>query len=474
MIKENRWQIIGLIGLALMIYLPTLNHQFIADDIFGIVNNPEIFKWGHVWQNPLVVLNRLEYWLIVNTFGVIPWPFRLVNILVHLMTAIGGFVLTEKLINKTVATVAAVLIIVHPLMIESVTWISGNGYSWYGMLLVWSLIFYLRAGKNWQQWLISVGLFLAALEFSEKAAVLPGILLVYRLAIDRKRGQWWDLAPYVFLSGLWLWLNLMGVGARLNYLQTEYNSNISIKPTIFVQMPVALTNYLGLMVWPDKLTLYHSELDVTKSKFIFMAGITMVYFLITGWCLLKGLRAGFFMSWLIIGLSPTLIPLGVAWIVAERYVYFASIGIYILIAWGLVSWSQKQEEIKIGWAVTVIIIISFLIRTMVRNQDWQDQDHLWLAAERTSPSSSQNHNNLGDLYGRRGDFNLSERHFKQAIELNPNYADAMHNLANIYVRLGQLEEAIKWYESALKNKPSLWQSEQQLKAVKDYLQTQGQ
>ena len=50
MIKENRWQIIGLIGLALMIYLPTLNHQFIADDIFGIVNNPEIFKWGHVWQ----------------------------------------------------------------------------------------------------------------------------------------------------------------------------------------------------------------------------------------------------------------------------------------------------------------------------------------------------------------------------------------------------------------------------------------
>jgi len=37
--------------------------------------------------------------------------------------------------------------------------------------------------------------------------------------------------------------------------------------------------------------------------------------------------------------------------------------------------------------------------------------------------------------------------------------------------MGQFEEAIKMYEAALKNKPSLWQSEQQLKAVREYLVT---
>jgi len=200
-----------------------------------------------------------------------------------------------------------------------------------------------------------------------------------------------------------------------------------------------------------------------------MAGITIIYLLATAWLLWRRKPAGFFLSWLVIGLSPTLVPLGVAWIVAERYAYFGAIGIFILIAWGLVSLSEKPKWIEAGWTITVIIICLLLVRTLVRNSDWQDQDHLWLAAERTSPTSPQNHNNLGDLYGRRGNLQLAEWHFKKAIELNPHYADAMHNLGNTYVRLGKLEEAIKMYEAALKNKPTLWQSEQQLKAVKEYL-----
>ena len=131
---------------------------------------------------------------------------------------------------------------------------------------------------------------------------------------------------------------------------------------------------------------------------------------------------------------------------------------------------------KKGWEKTVIAIVAIaiillFIRTLVRNRDWQDQDHLWLAAERTSPSSQQNHNNLGDLYSRRGDLKQAEWHFKKAIEINPSYADAMHNLANTYVMMGKFEEAIKWYEDALKNKPSLWQSQRQLEAVKEHLKS---
>lgn len=470
MIKNYRDPIIGLLFLLFLLYGFSLNHAFVSDDIYGIVNNPQISSWPWVWQNPLTILYKLMYFLIANVFGIIPWPFRLMNLAAHGLTAIGVMVLAGKLINKTTGIIAAVLVIAHPLMIESVTWISGNGYSWYAALLVWSLVFYIRAGRSIKRWLISLGLFLAALEFSEKAAVLPGILLVYRLVIDRKRGRWWDLIPYALLSGVWLWLNLLGIGARLNYLQTEYNSSAVDKPSFLVQVPVALTNYLGLIIWPDKLTLYHSEIDVTRSRFWLMSGITIVYFLLTGWCLLKGSRAGFFLAWLAIGLSPTLLPLGVAWIVAERYAYFASLGIYILAAGGLAHWAQKPKQSEAAWAMITLLVLCLSIRTLVRNYDWVDQDHLWLAAERTSPSSPQNHNNLGDLYGRRGDFKLAEWHFKRAIELNPNYADAMHNLANTYVQQGRLEEAIKFYEAALKNKPSLWQSQQQLDRINRYLE----
>lgn len=459
----------GLVGIA---YLWTVNFAFLSDDIFGIVNNPEIFKLSWVGQNPTVILNRLIYFSVANIFGIVSWPFRLVNIFVHLLTVIGVMVLVDKLINKRVGLVAAVLVAIHPIMIESVTWISGNGYSWYGSLLVWSLIFYIRADKSWQRWLISLALFLGALQFSEKAAVLPGLLLAYRLAVDRKRGRWWDLIPYVALSGLWLVMNIRGVGARLNYLETEYNSGggkpaVRISP--LVQVPVALSNYLGLIVWPDKLTLYHSELDMPRTTYRLVVSLTAVYFLATAWLLWRRSLIGFFLSWLVIGLSPTLVPLGVAWIVAERYAYFGVIGIFILVAWGLVRLSEKPKWAEAAWILTTLIICLLFIRTLVRNSDWQDQDHLWLAAERTSPSSPQNHNNLGDLYGRRREFKQAEWHFKKAIELNPVYGDAMHNLGNTYVQMGEFEEAIKWYESALKNKPSLWQSEAQIKAVREYL-----
>jgi len=464
--KSNKWRLIFLIGLVFLTYGWTLNHAFLSDDIFGIVNNPQIFQFDWVWQNPLIILNRFIYYSIANVWGIAPWPFRLVNILAHLAVVIGVMELGTRLINRQVGLLAASLVAVHPLMIESVTWISGGGYSIYSAFLIWSLIFYLKAEKKIKWLMVSVLLFLAALLYSEKAAVLPGILLVYRLVVNRKRGRWLDLAPYILLSLIWLIVNVRGIGNRLTYLETEYNGqNKEVKNSVFVQTPVAIGNYLGLLVWPDKLTLYHSELVVGKSKFFILSGVTLIYLSLTAWFLWRKRLEGFLLAWLIIGLLPTLIPLGVAWIVAERYVYFGTLGIYILVAWGLYQWSQKPKQAEVAWTVIVLLICLLWLRSVVRNSDWQDQDHLWLAAERTSPSSQQNHNNLGDLYGRKGDFKLAEKHFKQAIELNPNYADAMHNLANTYLQLNQPEEAIKWYREAIKNKPSLWQSHVQLGAI---------
>ncbi|MFH0942897.1 MAG: tetratricopeptide repeat protein [Candidatus Beckwithbacteria bacterium] len=472
-IKANKWQLVFLTGLVLITYGWTLNHAFLSDDIYGIVNNPQIFDFSWVWQNPLIVLGRFIYFSIAKMWGIVPWPYRLLNIMAHLLTVIGVMELTARLINRKVGLLAASLAAVHPIMIESVTWIAGGGHSIYGACLVWSLILYLKAEKKIKWLVISTVLFLAALQFSEKAAMFPGILLVYRLAVNRKRGRWLDLAPYILLSLIWLILNVRGIGSRLNYLETEYNSqNREAKNSVFIQTPVAIGNYLGLMVWPDKLTLYHSELIVGKSKFIIMAGVSLIYFGLTAWWLWQGFRGrkdlglgGFLLAWLVIGLTPTLLPLGVAWIVAERYVYFGSLGIYILVAWGLIKWSQKPKHTEFAWTVIVLLVCLLWLRSVIRNSDWQDQDHLWLAAERTSPSSQQNHNNLGDLYGRRGDFKLAEWHFKRAIELNSSYADAMHNLANTYLQLNQPDEAIKWYQEALKNKPSLWQSHVQLGVI---------
>ena len=104
----------------------------------------------------------------------------------------------------------------------------------------------------------------------------------------------------------------------------------------------------------------------------------------------------------------------------------------------------------------------------MRNNNWQTADELWFSAERYSTLSPQNHNNLGDAYGRRGRLELSRDHFLRAIELNPRYADAMHNLGNTYLQMGEIDKAKESYEQALKVNPKLWQSEERLKAIEEY------
>ncbi|MFH1561631.1 MAG: tetratricopeptide repeat protein, partial [Patescibacteria group bacterium] len=174
----------------------------------------------------------------------------------------------------------------------------------------------------------------------------------------------------------------------------------------------------------------------------------------------------FWLSVFIISLLPTLTPLGISWIVAERYVYLGSIGVFVAVAIVIDRLNRIKNIRNLPLILFFAIIVPLLtIRTIVRNRDWKNQDNLWLAAAKTSPSSSQNHNNLGDLYGRREEFDKAIEEFKIAIELLPNYADAYHNLANIYWQTKQLDLAVESYQKAVEINPRLWQSYQNLAAI---------
>jgi protein O-mannosyl-transferase len=370
-----------------------------------------------------------------------------------------------------------VLTAVHPVMIESVTWISGGGYAKYSFWLLLALILYIEAGKK-GKWLIWSGLaYLFALQYSEKAVVLPAILIMYRWVFARRRKQWWDLAPFVVLSGTWIVSNLMQVGNRLSYLQTAYSATgggRGLNP--LVQVPVAISEYLSLVLWPDKLSLYHSEMVFSKSAFMVRVVVVGVLVLVGLWGLFKHYkgnkvwgRVSFWLGWLVVALSPTLTPLGVSWIVAERYAYLGVIGILALMAMGI-EWASQKEGRKEGVMIGFGLLVSMLmVRTMIRNSNWQTADKLWLSAKRTSPNSPQNNNNLGDYYGRMGDLIQAEKHFLRAIEVNPNYAEAMHNLGNTYLQAGQFDKAKEYFNMALEHKPSLWQSTEQLKRLEEYL-----
>jgi len=216
-------------------------------------------------------------------------------------------------------------------------------------------------------------------------------------------------------------------------------------------------------------------MEIGQSEFIIRAILTAVFLALFIFGLIKKRQLALWIGLFIVALSPTLTPFGVSSVVAERYVYFGAIGIYALIAiildklFNKIKNPELQQLAIFGWGVLIVLLMG---RSIIRNQDWQNQDTLWISAGKTSPNSPQNNNNLGDYYGRYGNMEMAIYHFKRAIELNPQYADAHHNLGNAYAILGEFDLALENYQQAAKFNPTLWQSYQQMSAVYYHLGNQ--
>jgi len=472
-VRENKWKILLILIITFLAYVNALGAEFLSDDIPGIVNKAEIKQWNWVWTNPFVFLRKLYYFLIINTFGLVPAAFRFINIVSHLLMGVAVFLLVELLVNKRVGFLAGILAGIHPIMVEGVTWISGGGHSQYSLFVVLALILYILGSKNRKYYWWALVSFFVALEFSEKAMMFPGILVMYHLLFVYKKRKLQDLISFIFLDGIWLWWNLSQLFNRTTYLATQFSGGALVQPkNPLIHIPVAISSYLGLIFWPDKLTLYHSELTFTKNQYVMMTILTVLFLGIILWSLWKAIKNNkmarqvcFWLSWLVIGLSVTLTPFGVSWVVAERYVYFGAVGIFVVIAIGIDRLSKKRgwyEAVMIGFSLIAMLL---MIRTIVRNHDWKNQDNLWIAAARVSPNSAQNNNNLGDMYQRWGDLDKAVEHFSRAIELNPRYAAANHNLANTYFRKKEFEKSIEHYQKAIELRPSLWQSHRELARI---------
>lgn len=478
MVKENNWdfnywfwqnwkKLVFLTALVFIVYLNALGADFAADDVTGILNNQAIGNFRWVLSQPLSFLRPFLYFLAYKISGLNPFLFRLPNLIFHLGSVGLIFLLTSRLINSRVGFFSAGLFAVHPILIESVTWISGGIHAQYGFFLFLSLLLYEKflSDKNQKLLAFSVLSFLFALLSSEKAIIFPPIALLFLLSFHFKdrRKFWPSLIPFWLIGFVFGALYLGAIGPRLETLQTQfYQQPQTLSP--FLQIPIAITSYLQLMAFPKDLTLYHSEMIFSQGEYLIRLAILLLFLGLTAWFFFKNRPLSFWPGLFIIGLLPMLTPLGISSIVAERYVYFSSLGIFVLVALLL----QKAEKIVGPKTVSVVFAVILVLlsgRTIARNMDWQNQDSLWLAAAKTSPSSPQNHNNLGDYYGRRGEYEKAIEEFKKAIELQPNYGDAYHNLGNTYQQIGKIDMAIENYQKALQFNPRLWQSRQNLAVI---------
>lgn len=468
---DNLNFLVFLFILILACYSNSIENQFVSDDIAVIKNNPEMGKFSLVFSNFFSIIQMFLYYVAFHLGGGAPWMFRIINISLHFSSAVLLFSILNLSVNKRVAFLGTAIFAAHPILVESITWISGMPYALYSFFLLLAFLFYIISNLKQQEYTrYSLFFFFFALMSSEKAIVFPGILFIFELSRNALGKNWKKTIPFFFIDLFFIIFYLLRIGKRVSDINAVGYQDSSGFYNPLIQIPTALANYFKLIFWPKALSLYQTEMTFSNVYYAFFFIISLLFFGLIFYSWKKNKHLFFWLSFFIISLLPVLTPFKISWIVAERYVYLGSIGIFVCVAiffdWALEKSEKMGENYKIAVYSLIILIISALsIRTVLRNIDWKNEDNLWIATAKVSPSGPNIHNNLGDVYGRQGNLEKSAEEFEKAIKINPNYADAYHNLGNVYRDMKKYDLALENYQKALSINPNIWQSYQNIAAI---------
>src|SRR5574340_712765 len=195
-----------LLAATFIVYVGTLQFEFVYDDMGQIVNNPVVHSWrylpwyfhSNVWMQQYAVGNYYRplflFWLLLNytLFGLQPLFWHLTTVLAHLAVTWMVYLLVRRLTSdQATAAIAALLFGLHPIHLEAVAWISGVTEPLLAMLLVPAFLCYLnyRERGRARRWLLlSLLLFALALLTKETAVVLPALLFAYAWIYVRETG----------------------------------------------------------------------------------------------------------------------------------------------------------------------------------------------------------------------------------------------------------------------------------------------
>ena len=478
---NKNWKIfLFLTFLVSVSYFNSLKNAFISDDITAIRDNPLIGQISYFWQPPysnFFALRPLIIFLIHHFFGPNPLFYRLSNILPHLGSTILIYFLIKRFFARPIPLITASVFATHPILTEAVTWISGGPYSEGTFFVLFSFLLYLETQNDvfphrvsevkllsLPLYFLSILLFLLAIFFTEKFLIFPLILTVYEFYRGHLKTAWKRLLPFWAVSGVLLinlaslLANRTSVIAKVSYVEPGINNP-------FIQIPIAITTYLKLIFWPKDLAFYHAEGIYNQSQYLFSL---LVFLLFLGLAVYSFKRNRIFFFWLsffLIALLPTLTPFRVSDVIAERYVYFGSLGIFVFIAWLVQKVGELAKNQKVSYLLLIIIIASLSTRTILRNRDFRNPDTLWLATAKTSPAIPQNHNNLGEFHARQNNWEKAIEEFKMAVELEPKFAIAYQNLATAYYQLEKYDLAVENYQKAIALDSTLWQSYHNLATI---------
>lgn len=432
---------------TLFLFCFAIRAPYISDDVLAIQNNPTILHFPQTIYY-FSFVQPILYWVIANLFGNYPEFFRLVSIFFHLGSVYCAYYLLSRLYKKPIAFFAVLIFAIHPLIIESVTWISGSNYSRSGFFFLLSLVLFYRFTKT-QKPLMCVFSFISfifSLGSLEKVIPLAIVFPLFAFLYCKKK---YIIASFSFSLPTLVYLmdNIARIPERVAVLQQPFlNNHVSGFP--FLYAPQAIGEYVKLFFFPLQLTLYHPTPEGMIPLILFFFFIIILLFLIK--------KTPSLLFWCVVAfasLSVTIYSPKISWIVAERYAYLFVLAIATMIVVSAFSVAKSkilQQSVSI---IFTIIFLVLFVRSLLRNYEWLDSVRFWESTATVSAADFGVHSDLGLALAEKKNWQRAIDEFSKSIAINPQYAAAYFYRAQAYTNFGDINYALQDYQQFINLNP---------------------
>ncbi|MBI9089878.1 MAG: tetratricopeptide repeat protein [Desulfobacterium sp.] len=381
----------------------------------------------------------------------------------------GGEGLKKSNIQWT-ALFTALIFISHPVNVESVTWLSSRKYCLLAFFTFLSLYFFVRSSEDnrYHPVFLSLGFFsfAAAVLSSPFGVVIPGLFFLYDYCRDKsnnpvlvlKRRIIYHL-PYLIAgtAAVWLLVKILvlapsGGAAAEHYMGNPSNTFYTMLRVLFdyarnLFLPFWLNNR-----YVDYISLSPLELKVLISLFsLFTLLGTCVYLTV------KGRKFTLFcVGWFLIFWVPVSNIIPISTKMADRYLYLAASGIWLLVIHLFISKAVFKKDAVLRWMPHAIIgglVICFSLLSCQRNFIWSDSISLWSDSLEKDYENTIAHYNLGYALDLKGQAKKAIFHYNEAIRIDPDHYKAHVNIAILLFEAKKHGQAENHLENALKINP---------------------
>ena len=443
---------------------------FLIDDGLYVTQNSHIqseitldgIRWAFstIHADYYIPLVWLSLMFDYQFFGLHAGGYHLTNLILHLMSTLLLF----WLFNRMTGTVwrsafVALLFALHPLHVEPVVWITCRNtlLSSFFCILTLCIYVYYTEKPAARRYLLVLFCFACAFMSKPVFVTLPAVMILLdywplkRFELKKENVISWQMKekiPFFVLSAIF---TVITIALRHNRSHTRFPLDDRMANAL-----VSFVTYLEKTLWPHDMAFFYPFPSHVPVWQIIGAALLIIFISSFVTVIMKRLPylfVGWF--WFMIIIFPVLgIIQDNEQAMADRFHYLPSIGIGIMLAWGIPAlFSRPTIRKNILLPAGIIAIVVMILFTWHQNNYWTNDIELFTRTLKVTNNNYVMHNLMGVALEKDGKMKEALQHFNNAIRLKPDYMFAFINRGTVYYKLGLYQQATYDYNQVIRLNP---------------------